>query len=98
VNLRETTRDRYSISQVEQLTGYQVEVVEDPSLSTTAVVHMSIRRTVPAHLARYNPGASQPPDYVIRFWKRSEPKYTLHTLPGEYSALAVVSIIYAAFQ
>jgi hypothetical protein len=28
----------------------------------------------------------------------AEPKYALRTLPGEYSALNVVAIMYAAFQ
>jgi len=37
VNLRDTTRDRYSVSQVEQLAGYPIEVVENPSLQRTAV-------------------------------------------------------------
>jgi hypothetical protein len=63
VNLRETTRD--ILSQVEQLTGFPVEVIEDRSLPTTAVVHMASRRTVPAHLVRYNPATGQPPDYLI---------------------------------
>jgi hypothetical protein len=65
VNLRHTTRD--ILSQVEQLTGYPVEVIEDRSLPTTAVVHMASRRTVPAHIVRYNPAAGQPPDYLICF-------------------------------
>jgi hypothetical protein len=29
---------------------------------------------------------------------KTEPKYTLRSLPGEYSALHVVAIYYAAFQ
>jgi hypothetical protein len=98
VNLRDTTRNRYSVSQVEQLTGYSVEVVEDPSLSATAVIHMASRRTVPAHLVRYNPATGQPPDYLICFRNQSAPSYALRTLPGEYSALNVVAIMYAAFQ
>jgi hypothetical protein len=65
VNLRETTRD--ILSQVEQLTGFPVEVIEDRSLPTTAVVHMASRRTVPAHIVRTNPAAGQPPDYLICF-------------------------------
>jgi hypothetical protein len=65
VNLRDTTRD--IISQVEQLTGYPVDVVEDSSLPTTAVVHMASRRTLPVHLVRYNPTVGQPPDYLICF-------------------------------
>lgn len=65
MNLRETTRD--ILSQVEQLTGYPVDVVEDSSLQTTAVVHMASRRTLPAHMVRYNPTVGQPPDYLICF-------------------------------
>ena len=63
VNLRESTRD--IISQVESLTGYPVEVIEDDALQTTAVVHMASRRTLPAHLIRYKATAGQPPDYLI---------------------------------
>jgi hypothetical protein len=63
VNLRDTTRD--ILSQVEHLTGFPVEVIEDRSLPTTAVVHMASRRTVPAHIVRTNPAAGQPPDYLI---------------------------------
>ncbi len=58
VNLRYTTRD--ILSQVEQLTGFPVEVIEDRSLQTTAVVHMASRRTVPAHIVRTNPATGQP--------------------------------------
>jgi len=34
VNLRDTTRDRFSVSQVECLIGYPVGVVEDDTLQT----------------------------------------------------------------
>lgn len=51
MNLRHSTRD--ILNQVEQLSGYPVEVVEDTFLQKTAVVHMARRRTVPAHIARY---------------------------------------------
>lgn len=63
MNLRETTRD--ILSQVEQLTGFPVEVIEDRSLQTTAVVQMASRRTVPANIVRTNPATGQPPDYLI---------------------------------
>lgn len=65
MNLRDTTRD--IIRLVEERTGYPVEVIDDPSLSVTAVVHMASRRTVPAHLLRYNPVIGQLPDYPICF-------------------------------
>lgn len=65
MNLRHTTRD--ILSQVEQLTGYPVDVMEDPSLPTIVTVQMASRRTLPAHLVRYNPSIGQPPDYLICF-------------------------------
>ena len=65
MNLRETTRD--IISLVEERTGFPVEVMDDPTLKTAAVVSMARRKTVPAHIIRYLPSPSQPPDYVICF-------------------------------
>lgn len=62
MNLRETTRD--IISQVEQQAGLPVQVIDDPDLKTAAVVHMA-RGSVPAHIVRYKPSSSQPPDYLI---------------------------------
>lgn len=62
MNLRETTRD--IIGQVEQQTGFPVQVIDDPDLTTTAVVHMA-RGSVPAHIVRYKPSNTQPPDYLI---------------------------------
>lgn len=62
MNLRQTTRD--IISQVEQQTGYPVQIIDDPDLKTIAVVHMA-RGPVPAHIVRYKPSTSQPPDYLI---------------------------------
>lgn len=53
MNLRDTTRDL--IAQVEQQTGYMVEVVPDPMLATMSTVIMAGRRTLPAHVIRYNP-------------------------------------------
>ena len=63
MNLRESTRD--IIRQVESLTSYPVEVIEDDALQTTAVVQMASRRTLPVHLIRYKATAGQPPDYLI---------------------------------
>ena len=65
MNLRETTRD--IINLVEEKTGFPVEVMDDPTLATTAVVSIARRKTVPAHIIRYLPSPSQPPDYVICF-------------------------------
>jgi hypothetical protein len=53
VNLRDTTRD--IISQVEQLTGYPVEVVEDRALPVPAGVRRAGRRGLPPHLIRHHP-------------------------------------------
>jgi tetratricopeptide (TPR) repeat protein len=64
VNLRDSARD--IISQVESLTGYPVEVIEDDALQTTAVVQMASRRTLPVHLVRYKATAGQLPDYLDR--------------------------------
>ena len=52
MNLRDTTRDL--IAQVEQQTGFMVEVVLDPALATMSTVIMAGRRTLPAHVIRYN--------------------------------------------
>lgn len=53
MNLRDTTRDL--IAQVEQQTGFMVEVVPEPALATISTVIMAGRRTLPAHVIRYNP-------------------------------------------
>lgn len=52
MNLRDTTRDL--IAQVEQQTGFMVEAVPDPVLATMFTVIMAGRRTLPAHVIRYN--------------------------------------------
>lgn len=52
MNLRDTTRDL--IAQVEQQTGFMIEVVPDPALATMSTVTMAGRRTLPAHVIRYN--------------------------------------------
>jgi hypothetical protein len=52
VNLRDTTRDL--IAQVEQQTGFMVEVFPDAALATMSTVIMAGRHTLPAHVIRYN--------------------------------------------
>ena len=52
VNLRDTTHDL--IGQVKQQTDFLVEVVPDAALATMFTVIKAGRRTLPAHVIRYN--------------------------------------------
>ena len=60
--LRETTRK--IISLLEQKSGYPVQVMEDPDLSTIAVIRIA-RGNMPAHILRYKPLTPPPVDYTI---------------------------------
>src|SRR5688572_2492501 len=60
--LRETTRK--IISLLEKKSGYPVQVMEDPDLSTIAVIRIA-RGNMPAHILRYKPLTPPPVDYTI---------------------------------
>lgn len=65
MNLRDTVRDL--IAQVEQQTGFMVEVVPGPALATVTTVVMAGRRTPPAHVIRCNPAWEHILDYLVCF-------------------------------
>jgi hypothetical protein len=63
VKLREVTRK--VIDDLEEKSGYPVEVIEDPSLSSPATFRIA-REDFSSHELRYKPaGRTQPPDYNI---------------------------------
>jgi hypothetical protein len=65
LSLRETTR--LIVKLVEEHSGYPVQVVDDPTLSTFASIRLARRGGVPAHILVYRPGDNQAPDYFIAF-------------------------------
>lgn len=60
--LRDTTRK--IISRLEEKSGYPVQVLEDPSLSTIAVIRIA-RGNMPAHILKYKSLTPPPVDYTI---------------------------------
>ena len=52
---------------VEEHSGYPVQVVDDPNLTTFASIRLARRGGVPAHILVYRPGDNQAPDYFIAF-------------------------------
>jgi len=62
MKLRDTTRK--IISQLEEKSGYPVQVMEDSSLSTFAVIRIA-QGNMPAHILRYKPLIPPPVDYTI---------------------------------
>ena len=61
MKLRDTTRK--IISRLEEASGYPVQVMEDPDLSTIAVIRIA-RGNMPAHILKYKP-LTPPVDYTI---------------------------------
>src|SRR3989304_4191827 len=61
MKLRDTTRK--IISQLEEKSGYPVQVMEDSSLSTFAVIRIA-RGNMPAHVLKYKP--LTPPQLTIQ--------------------------------
>ena len=61
MKLRDTTRK--IISRLEEASGYPVQVMEDPDLSTIAVIRIA-RGNMPAHILKYIP-LTPPVDYTI---------------------------------
>ena len=62
MKLREITRD--IIHQLEEISGYPVQVIEDPKLTTIATIRIA-RGSVPAHTVIYKPSTGEDPDYAI---------------------------------
>ena len=62
MELRQTTRE--IIRSVEELSGFPVQVMEDPKLDVIAKVRMA-RHAMPAHFVIYKPVVGEPPDYAI---------------------------------
>ncbi len=58
-NLRKTTREILAL--VEERIGFPLQVLEEPSLSTIAIVRMA-RGSVPTHVVRYRPSGTVSPD------------------------------------
>ena len=63
MTLRETTR--LIVKLVEEHSGYPVQIVDDPNLSTFASIRLARRGGVPAHILVYRPVGSEAPDYLI---------------------------------
>jgi hypothetical protein len=63
LSLRETTR--LIVKLVEEHSGYPVQIIDDPSLSTFASIRLARRGGVPAHILMYRPVGNQAPDYLI---------------------------------
>jgi hypothetical protein len=67
VQLRQTTRE--IIQSVEDLSGFPVQVLDDPKLTTLSAMSMARRGgslgVVPAHIVRYKPVPGESPDYLI---------------------------------
>jgi len=61
MKLRDTTRK--IISRLEETSGYPVQVMEDPDLSTIAVIRIA-RGNMPAHILKYKP--LTPPPLTIQ--------------------------------
>lgn len=62
MTFRKVTRE--IIESVEQISGYRVHVVKDPSLQVPATVRM-VSSSMPYHVIIYNPTSNQAPDYLI---------------------------------
>lgn len=62
MKLREITRE--VIQRLEEKSGYQVHVMEDPNLSTIAAIRIA-RDNVPAHILSVRPAPGASPDYAI---------------------------------
>ena len=62
MELREITRD--IIKQVEELSGFPVQVMQDPKLPTIATVRIARGKTA-FHTVIYKPTIGEPPDYAI---------------------------------
>ena len=62
MELRKITRD--IIQQVEEISGFPVQVTQDSKLQNIAVVRMA-RGNNPFHIVIYKPNTGEQPDYVI---------------------------------
>ena len=62
LKLREITRELIKL--LEEKSGYPVEVMEDPRISTLATIRIA-RDNLPAHILSYGPTPGTPPDYAI---------------------------------
>ena len=65
MSLRETTR--LIVKLVEEQSGYPVQIIDDPSLSTFAAIRLARRGSVSAHILAYWPVGNQAPNYLIAF-------------------------------
>jgi hypothetical protein len=63
-NIRQVTQG--IIKQVEEVSGFPVEVIPDRSLKTYATVRMA-RGGIDRHIISYNPGVASQPDYLIAY-------------------------------
>lgn len=59
---REITRD--IMKQLEEKSGFPVQVVENTKLATTATIRIA-RDSIPAHVVSYKPASGTSPDYAI---------------------------------
>lgn len=70
------------LSRVESLSGRPIEFRPNSSLTLRATLQMA-RQGAPAHLLRY---------------RTTTDKYTLKALPGKFSGLRLLAIMYTAFR
>lgn len=62
MNIREITKE--IINQLENKSGYQVTILEDPALTTIANIKIA-RGNLPGHILSYRPSPGLEPDYAI---------------------------------
>jgi len=99
MKLRDTTRK--IISQLEEKSGYPVQVMEDSSLSTFAVIRIA-RGNMPAHVLKYKPLTPPPVDYTIcwqcslalRLFER-EPEQRFQIASTQETSQLLEKILYA---
>ena len=89
MSLRETTR--LIVKLVEEHSGYPVQIIDDPSLSTFASIRLARRGGVPSHILTYRPSGNQAPDYFIAF--QSGFALRLYALPSERRFVIAMSTL-----
>jgi len=92
-NLRSSTMS--FLQRVEERSGRPIEFRPDSSLNLRATLQMA-RHGAPAHLLRYR-ATNEQLDYWVDINDPTD-KSTLKALPGKYSGLRLLAIMYTAFR